>query len=105
MGAAPDFLWLDAGAILAAADCTDQRAAPISLQEDDSGVQWRQDEAMTFEAHPIGIVQSPLDRLESAPRQPDENAPEAWLVFDSTVREGLETLRVGDEVVVTDAGR
>lgn len=46
---------------------------------------------------PIGRVESSLDDRKSAPRQPDEGAPEAWLVFDDRVREGLRDLRVGDE--------
>lgn len=63
-------------------------------------MRWRQDDAMSFEARPIGVVQSSLDHPESAPRQPDEGAPEAWLLFDSTVLEGLRSLRVGDDVIV-----
>ena len=46
---------------------------------------------------PIGRVESPLVDRKSAPRQPDEGAPEAWLVFDERVREGLRDLRVGDQ--------
>jgi tRNA-Thr(GGU) m(6)t(6)A37 methyltransferase TsaA len=36
----------------------------------------------------------------SAPKQGDEGAPDAWLAFDPTVLEGLEGIRVGDEVIV-----
>ena len=49
---------------------------------------------------PIGRVESPLADLESAPRQADEGAPAAWLVFEPEMLEGLRNLRPGDEVVV-----
>ena len=49
---------------------------------------------------PIGRVQSPLIDLEAAPRQGDEGAPEAWLVFEPTVLEGLSDVRVGDELLL-----
>ena len=49
---------------------------------------------------PIGSVESPLTDPASAPKQGDEGAPEAWLVFAPEVLEGLEGLRAGDEVIV-----
>jgi tRNA-Thr(GGU) m(6)t(6)A37 methyltransferase TsaA len=55
---------------------------------------------MSFEVKAIGRVESSLTDLESAPRQPDEGAPEAWLVFEPEVLEGLRSLRPGDEVIV-----
>lgn len=48
----------------------------------------------------IGKVESPLTDLESAPRQADEGAPEAWLVFQPEMLEGLRSLRPGDTVIV-----
>ena len=54
----------------------------------------------TFELKAIGRVESALTALESAPRQGDEGAPAAWLVFDDEMREGLRDLRVGDAVIV-----
>lgn len=53
-----------------------------------------------FEVRAIGRVGSPLKDLEAAPRQADEGAPEAWLVFEPDVVEGLRGIRVGDEVIV-----
>jgi tRNA-Thr(GGU) m(6)t(6)A37 methyltransferase TsaA len=53
-----------------------------------------------FEVKAIGRVESPLTDPEVAPRQADEGAPPAWLVFDEAVAEGLSGLRVGDEVVL-----
>jgi tRNA-Thr(GGU) m(6)t(6)A37 methyltransferase TsaA len=49
---------------------------------------------------PIGRVASMLADLESAPRQPDEGAPEAWLIFDADVIEALSGIRRGDEVLL-----
>jgi tRNA-Thr(GGU) m(6)t(6)A37 methyltransferase TsaA len=53
-----------------------------------------------FELHPIGWVESRLKNLDDAPRQGDEGAPDAWLVFDSAVGPGLTDLAAGDEVIV-----
>lgn len=53
-----------------------------------------------FELVPIGSVESSLTDLDSAPRQADEGAPEAWLVFEPDVIEALRSLRVGDEIIV-----
>lgn len=49
---------------------------------------------------PIGRVESPLVDRATAPKQADEGAPEAWLVFEENVREGLRDLRVGTEILV-----
>jgi tRNA-Thr(GGU) m(6)t(6)A37 methyltransferase TsaA len=49
---------------------------------------------------PIGRVDSPLVDHDEAPLQGDEGAPDAWLVFDETVAEGLRELRPGDDVLV-----
>src|SRR5262245_13230558 len=54
----------------------------------------------SFELKPIGRVESPLTDLASVPRQADEGAPAAWLVFDPAMLEGLRSLRPGDEVIV-----
>ena len=53
-----------------------------------------------LELTPVGRVESPLTDPESAPKQGDEGAPDAWLVFDPGVLEALEGIRVGDEVIV-----
>jgi tRNA-Thr(GGU) m(6)t(6)A37 methyltransferase TsaA len=49
---------------------------------------------------PIGKVESPLTDMASAPKQGQEGAPDAWLVLDAAVLEGLEGLRPGAEVIV-----
>lgn len=53
-----------------------------------------------IELTPVGRVESPLTDLAAAPKQGDEGAPEAWLVFDPGVADGLEGVRVGDDVIV-----
>ena len=55
---------------------------------------------MTYVVEPIGQVESPLVDRDSAPRQGDEGAPEAWLVFEPGVAEGLRDLRVGTQVLL-----
>jgi len=55
---------------------------------------------MRFEVTAIGRVESSLTDLESAPRQADEGAPPAWLVFSADMLPGLADLRPGDEVIV-----
>ena len=49
---------------------------------------------------PIGWVESPLVDRDSAPKQGDEGAPDAWLVFEPGVRDGLRDLRAGTVVIV-----
>ncbi|MGH2703465.1 MAG: tRNA (N6-threonylcarbamoyladenosine(37)-N6)-methyltransferase TrmO [Actinomycetota bacterium] len=49
---------------------------------------------------PIGTVESPLTDRESAPKQGREGSPDAWLNFKPAVGEGLEDLRVGEQVIV-----
>jgi tRNA-Thr(GGU) m(6)t(6)A37 methyltransferase TsaA len=53
-----------------------------------------------FRVRAIGRVESSLVDCAAAPRQADEGAPEAWLVFDADVAEGLQNLRAGGEVIV-----
>jgi tRNA-Thr(GGU) m(6)t(6)A37 methyltransferase TsaA len=49
---------------------------------------------------PIGRVESALTDRATAPKQGDEGAPDAWLVFEPGVTEGLRDLRAGAEVIV-----
>ena len=48
----------------------------------------------------IGRVVSSLTDTAIAPRQPDEGAPDAWLVFEPDMTDGLKELVPGQEVVV-----
>jgi tRNA-Thr(GGU) m(6)t(6)A37 methyltransferase TsaA len=49
---------------------------------------------------PVGHVESPLTDAASAPKQGHEGAPDAWLVLEPWVLEGLDGLRPGDDVIV-----
>lgn len=53
-----------------------------------------------MELRPIGRIESTLVDPAVAPKQGDEGAPQAWLVFDAAVAAGLADLRAGDEVLV-----
>ena len=55
---------------------------------------------MNYELQLIGRVESPLIDRETAPLQGDEGAPEATLVFDESVSEGLRDLHPGTEALV-----
>ena len=52
------------------------------------------------EVHPIGRVESPLTDRGTAPRQGDEGAPPAWLVFADSVAEGLRDIVPGAELLL-----
>ena len=49
---------------------------------------------------PIGSVASPLTDRDQAPKQGDEGSPEAWLVFDPAVAQGLGDLTEGTDVLL-----
>ncbi len=53
-----------------------------------------------YQLRPIGWVESPLTDRDLAPKQGDEGAPDAWLVFDSGMRPAIRDLEVGAEVIV-----
>jgi tRNA-Thr(GGU) m(6)t(6)A37 methyltransferase TsaA len=53
-----------------------------------------------FELKAIGRVESPLTDPASAPKQGHEGAPDAWLVFEPAVLEGLQGIGPGDEIIV-----
>ena len=53
-----------------------------------------------YELQPIGWVESPLVDRDLAPRQGDEGAPDAWLVFDQNVREAIRDFEIGTEILV-----
>ncbi len=53
-----------------------------------------------FSVRELGRVVSELTDRDSAPRQGDEGAPDAWIEFAAEVRPALQELAEGDEVVV-----
>ena len=48
----------------------------------------------------IGRVESSLTDPDAAPRQADEGAPEAWLVFDDAFAPALEGLAPGTDMLL-----
>ena len=68
-----------------------------------SGLIHGEDVSMTedaYELHPIGWVESSLVDPDAAPKQGDEGAPDADLMFNSDVAEGIKDLHVGEELIV-----
>jgi tRNA-Thr(GGU) m(6)t(6)A37 methyltransferase TsaA len=53
-----------------------------------------------FELRPIGTVESPLTDPASAPKQGDEGAPQAMIVFARAVLPALDGIKPGDEILV-----
>ena len=53
-----------------------------------------------FGLTPIGRVESPLTDPAEAPKQGREGAPDAWLVFEAGVVEGLDGIAPGARVIV-----
>jgi tRNA-Thr(GGU) m(6)t(6)A37 methyltransferase TsaA len=54
----------------------------------------------TIELRPIGVVESPLVEQATAPKQGDEGAPDAWIVFEPDVLDALDGTTAGDEILV-----
>jgi len=55
---------------------------------------------MGFEVTPIAVVESTLTDRAQAPKQGREGAPDAWLVFEPGVLEGLDGIAPGDMVIL-----
>ena len=53
-----------------------------------------------YELTPIGRVESPLVDRATAPRQGDEGAPEACLVFGERFADGLRDVRPGTDLLL-----
>jgi tRNA-Thr(GGU) m(6)t(6)A37 methyltransferase TsaA len=53
-----------------------------------------------IELAPIGRVESELTDQASAPKQGLEGAPDAWLVFEPSVLDGLDGLEPGAAIIV-----
>ncbi|HEX3645020.1 MAG TPA: tRNA (N6-threonylcarbamoyladenosine(37)-N6)-methyltransferase TrmO [Vicinamibacterales bacterium] len=53
-----------------------------------------------YEIRPIGTVESPLVDRAAAPRQGDEGSPDAWLVFDAEMSQGIRDLQAGTDVIL-----
>jgi tRNA-Thr(GGU) m(6)t(6)A37 methyltransferase TsaA len=57
-------------------------------------------ESRDFSLRPIGYVRSDLVRLDDAPMQGNEGAPDAWIELEPALTPGLLRLEVGDDVIV-----
>lgn len=53
-----------------------------------------------IELAPIGRVESPLIDPVAAPKQGDEGAPDAWLILEAKLIEGLDGIEAGSEIIV-----
>jgi tRNA-Thr(GGU) m(6)t(6)A37 methyltransferase TsaA len=53
-----------------------------------------------YQVRPVGRVESSLADPAAAPRQGDEGAPDAWLVFEPAVADALRDVAPGDRLVV-----
>jgi tRNA-Thr(GGU) m(6)t(6)A37 methyltransferase TsaA len=53
-----------------------------------------------YELRRIGVVESPLDDPQAAPKQADEGAPRAWLAFEPEFAEALADVKSGDRMIV-----
>ena len=49
---------------------------------------------------PVGHVESPLTDRASAPKQGDEGAPDAWIVFAPEYARAMAELAAGEEILV-----
>lgn len=56
--------------------------------------------AQEFTLFPIGPIRSMLQKLEDAPRQGSEGAPDAWLEVDPAFGRALSGIVAGDELVI-----
>lgn len=57
-------------------------------------------EERAYAVHPVGVVRSSLTRVEGAPHQGDEGAPEAWLDLTADAAPGLSGIAVGNELIL-----
>ena len=55
---------------------------------------------MAYQLQPVGWVRSSLTQRADAPKQGDEGAPAAWLVFEPQFTDAMRDLRAGDEILV-----
>jgi len=54
----------------------------------------------TYTIEPIGFVRSELTRLEDAPMQGNEGAPEAWLELTPSTAQGITGIKPSNELIV-----
>lgn len=49
---------------------------------------------------PIGVIRSVLKERSKAPKQGSEGAPDAWIEVRPSVKQALDGLAVGDEIII-----
>ena len=54
----------------------------------------------SYDVRPVGVVKSPLTDRSTAPKQGDEGAPPAQVVFDPEFHPAAADLRPGDRLVL-----
>ena len=54
----------------------------------------------TITLRPIGRIRSELADVDTAPKQGDEGAPEAWIDYDPDLAPGFSDLAPGDDVII-----
>jgi tRNA-Thr(GGU) m(6)t(6)A37 methyltransferase TsaA len=54
----------------------------------------------SYPVFPIGFIRSDLKRRNQAPRQGSEGAPVAWLELAPRFIEGLEGVKIGEEIIL-----
>jgi tRNA-Thr(GGU) m(6)t(6)A37 methyltransferase TsaA len=59
-----------------------------------------QQPAEDFNVRPIGFITSKLTDLKDCPLQESEDAPEAYLEFDTSYIEGIKDIAVGDKLII-----
>ena len=53
-----------------------------------------------YSLYPVGFIHSPLKNLKEAPKQGNEGAPDAWIEVNPALAEGLDSIAVGDKIIV-----
>ena len=53
-----------------------------------------------YTLNPIGFIRSELKQRKGAPRQGDENAPDAWIDVNNEFLDALDGMAVGDALFV-----
>jgi tRNA-Thr(GGU) m(6)t(6)A37 methyltransferase TsaA len=53
-----------------------------------------------FSLQPIGVIRSEIKNRRDAPRSSSEGAPNAFLEIEPAYADGLDRMRVGDEIIV-----
>ena len=53
-----------------------------------------------YTLHPIGSVESSILNREDAPSQGNEGAPDAWISVNKNVAEGLDGIKVGEQLII-----